>query len=166
MLFPPLFGRSSVLKLEDFLTTSARLYTVRISELDDDDESWLGPAYTSAAHVATVTVVAWSRREAAARAYVRTPGQAPGAGVGQASGTRVYHPRRTKCCAVLSRGLEKAADWAGPCYRLFNMVQTWHLRVTRLPLSRAAKAQLAAHHGAKGRHRRRLLNAGQGLFPN
>ena len=147
------------------LMTPARFYRVEIWELDAGDECWLGPAYANATRVASVTLIAPGPRQAAARAYVcvlsrhrtRVLTQL------QALGFCIRAERNVQ---LLARGLVRTADWAGPCFQLSNMVQTWQFRVGRLPLNRVARVRLAARLAARARRSRRLLIGGCGPSPN
>lgn len=132
---------------------NARMYRVRISEIEAADESWLGSKYADSVRVASVTVIARRAREAAARAYVRVLGRQRMAVLVQL-GAPAFIIRAERSVRRLARGLEKTADWAGPCYRLDNMVQQWHFHVRRRALSRVERVRLAAFNARRANRNR------------
>jgi hypothetical protein len=124
-------------------------YTCTIFNHDytfEEHESWLGPEHVPAVRVASVTVRARSRREAAARAYVRTVGRVRARKLRELNAPAVL-VRAESRWRVLARGLGRVRNWLGDCFTYDNMVEVFLVRVQRRPgTPRAAARRQARRH--------------------
>jgi hypothetical protein len=96
-------------------------------------ESWFRPGCTRAVRIAGATVRARTRREAAARAYVRTIGQARARILRNLNAPALCIEIETRWRS-LARCLRRAHIWPGDClFAWDNQVEIFYVRVVRLP---------------------------------
>ena len=115
-------------------------------------EAWFRPGCTRAVRVATATVGARSRREAAARAYVRTVGQARARFLRDLNAPAICI-KIESCWRTMARGLRRAHIWPGDCLFVWdNQVEAFYVRVVRLQSMPASAVRRQAF-------RRRLLRS-------
>jgi hypothetical protein len=125
----------------------------------EEHEAWLGPEHVPAVRVASIIVRARSRREAAARAYVRTVGRVRARILRDLNAPAILVRFETRW-RVLARGLGRVRNWLGDCFTYDNMVEAFFVRVQRRPDIQGLAGREAL------RRRRRLLRALAIAAPN
>jgi hypothetical protein len=115
-------------------------------------EAWFRPGCTRAVRVAKAAVFARNRREAGAKAYVRTVGRVRARVLRELNAPTIMIEIETRWRA-LARGLCRARIWPGDClFAWDNSVEIFYVRVARVPAVPSAAARRRAF-------RRRLLRS-------
>ena len=96
-----------------------------------EPEIALGPMHVPARRVGAIIVHGRSRREAAARAYVRLVGQRR-ARLLKELNAPAYCIAVESRWRVLARSLARTSNWLGDCFLYDNMAEAFYLRIARL----------------------------------
>jgi hypothetical protein len=97
----------------------------------EDDENWLGELYLPVVEVARTIALASTKREAAARAWVRTVGRERARAMREL-GAPVAVLEMNSDRGQIASELTNAELWIGECLKLDNGVESWFVVATRV----------------------------------